>query len=417
MVKRICGINTKDNKYTFSKCQRVIAIFGIIVVTMTNIYASDYIYTNSSKIKDQSSISTIAPPKFAFQSKSQMIMEASTGTVIYANNESEKLLPASVTKVMTLLLTMEAIDSGKIKYTDMVTCSENASKMGGSQIWFKPGEKLTIDDALKAVAVVSANDVSVALGEMLGGTEGNFVNMMNEKAKELGMINTHFMNCHGIDEEDHYTSAKDIAIMSRELITKHPNVLKYTSIWMDNIREGSFGLSNTNKLIRFYDGAVGLKTGSTDKALFNLSSAAKRDGMMLIAVVMTAPSSDIRNDECKQLLDYGFANYKVNKLIDKNSLVEEIDIDKNIETKLKIVTKNDGTILNEKGSKKEYTDKINIDGNIPLPILKGQKVGILEYLDKEGKQKLQIELIADNEIQKSGIKAYMFKAISLYVMI
>lgn len=417
MVKKMCEIRTNEKGSTFSKVQRIMAIFSIIVLTMTNIYASDYIYTNSSKVRAQSSISTIAPPKFDFKSKSQILMEASTGTVIYSKSENEKLLPASVTKIMTLLLTMEAIDAGKIKYTDMVTCSENASKMGGSQIWFKPGEKLTVDDALKAVAVVSANDVSVALSEMLGGTEGNFVNMMNAKAKELGMTNTNFMNCHGIDEDNHYTTAKDIAIMSRELVNKHPNILKYTSIWMDSIRGGSFGLSNTNKLIRFYDGAVGLKTGSTDKALFNLSAVAKRNDMMLIAVVLTAPTSDIRNDECKQLLDYGFANYKVDKLIEKNKVVEEIYINKNVETKLKIVTKDVGNVLNEKGQQIEYTQKININKSIALPISKGQKVGSMEYVDSNGKKQAEIELVADSDMKESGIKAYMLKTISLYVMV
>lgn len=416
MIKECFKIYNKDNKYIFCKFQKIVAILGIIALAMTNIYGNNYMYTSNSKLKDQSSIRTIATPKFNFKSKSQILMEASTGTVIYANNENEKLMPASVTKVMTLLLIMEAIDSGKIKYTDMVTCSENASKMGGSQIWFKPGEQLTVDEALKTVAIVSANDVSIAFAEMIGGTEGNFVNMMNQKAKELGMTNTNFMNSHGIDEDNHYTTAKDIAIMSREIINKHPGILKYTSIWMDSIRNGSFGLSNTNKLIRFYDGAVGLKTGSTSKALFNLSAAAKRNDMMLIAVVMTAPASDIRNDECKQLLDYGFANYKVDKLIDANVLVGEININKNVEAKLKIVTKEQAGILNEKGQNGEYTQKININENISLPIVKGQIVGSMEYLDKDGNKKVEVELIADSDMKKSGVKAYMLKSINLYIM-
>lgn len=416
MIKECFKIYNKDNKYIFCKFQKIVAILGIIALAMTNIYGNNYMYTSNSKLKDQSSIRTIATPKFNFKSKSQILMEASTGTVIYANNENEKLMPASVTKVMTLLLIMEAIDSGKIKYTDMVTCSENASKMGGSQIWFKPGEQLTVDEALKTVAIVSANDVSIAFAEMIGGTEGNFVNMMNQKAKELGMTNTNFMNSHGIDEDNHYTTAKDIAIMSREIINKHPGILKYTSIWMDSIRNGSFGLSNTNKLIRFYDGAVGLKTGSTSKALFNLSAAAKRNDMMLIAVVMTAPASDIRNDECKQLLDYGFANYKVDKLIDANVLVGEININKNVEAKLKIVTKEQAGILNEKGQNGEYTQKININENIPLPIAKGQIVGSMEYLDKDGNKKVEVELIADSDMKKSGVKAYMLKSINMYIM-
>ena len=416
MVKECFKKSLNSRKNIFSRVQKIMIMFIITLLALPSIYGESYLYTNSSKVKDESSISTIAPPKFALKSKAQILMEASTGTVIYANNENEKLLPASVTKIMTLLLTMEAIDAGKIKYTDMVTCSENAASMGGSQIWFKPGEKLTVDDALKAVCVVSANDVSIALGEMIGGTEGNFVNMMNEKAKELGMTNTNFVNTHGIDEAEHYTSAKDIAIMSRELINNHPNILKYTSIWMDTIRGGTFGLSNTNKLIRFYDGAVGLKTGSTDKALFNLSAVAKRDGMMLIAVVMTAPSSDIRNDECKQLLDYGFANYKVDKLAPKNKVMGEIVINKNIEQKLKVITKDEAAILSEKGQSKEYTEKVNIDKKLSLPIVKGQKVGSLVYLNKNGEKKVQVDIIADSSMKESGIKEYILKSLKLYVM-
>lgn len=197
---------------------------------------------------------------------------------------------------------------GKLSYEDKITCSAKASGMGGSQIWFKEGEVLTVDEALKAIAIVSANDTCVAMSEHIGGSEENFVKMMNEKAKELGMENTNFMNCHGIDEENHYSSAKDIAIMSREIITKHPDILKYTSIWMDTLRDGTFGLSSTNKLIRYYEGATGLKTGSTSQALFNLSGTATRNGTTYIAVVMRAPTSDIRLQEIKQLLDFRFCN-------------------------------------------------------------------------------------------------------------
>ena len=193
---------------------------------------------------------------------------------------------------------------GKISYDDKIVCSANASHMGGSQIWFKEGEELTVNDALKAIAVVSANDVCMAVSEHIGGSEQNFVKMMNEKAKELGMKNTSFMNCHGIDTEGHYTTAKDIAIMSRELITKHPDILKYTSIWMDTLRDGTFGLSSTNKLIRYYDGATGLKTGFTSDAGYNLSGTATRNGTTYIAVVMKAPTSEVRLSEIKQLLDY-----------------------------------------------------------------------------------------------------------------
>ena len=266
-----------------------------------------------------SSINTIAAnPQFTFQSEAQVLMEPTTGEILYANNENEKLLPASVTKIMTLLLTMEQIDSGKMAYEDKVKCSAKASHMGGSQIWFKENEELTVDECLKAICVVSANDVTVAMAEKIGGSEENFVKMMNDKALELGMENTCFKNSHGIDEEGHYSTAKDIAIMSRELITKHPDILKYTSIWQDTLRNGEFGLNSTNKLIRFYEGATGLKTGSTSQALFNLSGTATRNGTSFIAVVMRAPSSDIRLQEVKQLLDYGFANYEIKNIFNQD---------------------------------------------------------------------------------------------------
>src|SRR5574344_29278 len=216
----------------------------IFFTLKSNLFCATYTYpTNKNKSVKTSSVSTMAQnPNFTFQSEAQILMEPTTGKILYAHNENEKLLPASVTKVMTLLLTMERIDSGKMTYQDMVICSAKASKMGGSQIWFKEGEKLSVDECLKAICVVSANDVTVAMAEKIGGTEENFVKMMNDKAKQLGMENTCFKNCHGIDEEGHYTTAKYIAIMSRELITKHPDIFKYTAIWQDTLRNGQFGL-------------------------------------------------------------------------------------------------------------------------------------------------------------------------------
>src|SRR5574344_1848863 len=226
----------------------------------------------------------------------------------------------------------------------MVICSAKASKMGGSQIWFKEGEKLSVDECLKAICVVSANDVTVAMAEKIGGTEENFVKMMNDKAKELGMENTCFKNCHGIDEEGHYTTAKDIAIMSRELITKHPDIFKYTSIWQDTLRNGQFGLNSTNKLIRFYEGATGLKTGSTSQALFNLSGTATRNGTSFIAVVMKAPSSAIRLEEVKQLLDFGFSNYEVKNICEKNVIAGSINVNKNINKEFDVKIKDNISI-------------------------------------------------------------------------
>ena len=247
--------------------------------------------------------------ELAVESKSCLLMEKTTGQVLYAVNEHEPLEPASVTKVMTILLTMEAIDSGSLSYDDTVTASAYACSMGGSQIWLKENEQLTVEDMLKAVCVVSANDASVALAEHLAGSAEAFVEQMNQRAAELGMADTHFVNPTGLPAKGHVTSAHDIALMSRELILNHPDIRRFTTIWTDSLRDGAFGLSNTNKLIRFYPGATGLKTGSTDAALYCLSATAERDGMELISVVIGAPTSTQRFEGAKVLLNYGFAAY------------------------------------------------------------------------------------------------------------
>jgi len=244
--------------------------------------------------------------------ESAILMDADSGKVLFEKNADERRYPASVTKVMTLLLVFEALDSGKLKLEDTVTASEYASSMGGSQIFLSPGESMRAEDMIKSVVIASANDAATALAEHLAGSEDSFVSKMNERARELGMSNTNFENVSGLDDtvEDHKTTARDIAIMSRELITNHPKVLEYSGIWMDTVRDGAFGLTNTNRLIRFYNGATGLKTGSTAKAGFCISATAKRGETSLIAVIMGAPSRDARNADAKKLLDFGFANYE-----------------------------------------------------------------------------------------------------------
>lgn len=318
---------------------------------------------------------------------------------------------------MTMLLIMEQIDSGKISYNDKITCSKKASGMGGSQIWFKEGEELTVDEALKAIAVVSANDVCVAFSEYIGGSEDNFVKMMNDKAKALGMENTNFKNCHGIDEEGHYTTAKDIAIMSRELINKHPDILKYTSIWQDTLRNGEFGLNSTNKLIRFYEGATGLKTGSTSQALFNLSGSATRNGTSFIAVVMRAPSSAIRLEEIKQLLDYGFANYEVKKICQKDVLIGDVQVSKCVNKKHRVLVKDDVTILTDKGVKFDTLEKITYNENLKAPMSKGTVVGKIEMFNKQTNEKVgESELVIAEDINKSTFNDYL-KAIFMNYLI
>ncbi len=353
---------------------------------------------------------------FNFASKSQILMEMSTGKVIYENNADEKAYPASVTKIMTILLIMEAIDSGKISYDDKVTCSENAASMGGSQIWFKVGEQISIDEALKSICVVSANDVCVAMAELIGGTEENFVKMMNEKAKELGMTGTNFVNSHGIDDPNHYTTARDIAIMSRELMENHPDIIKYTTIWMDSIRGGEFQLSNTNKLIRYYEGATGLKTGYTSTALYNLSATATKNNLSLVAVVLTAPSSEIRNEEAKQLLNYGFINYETQNICTKGDVIDKISVNKYLGGKVDAVLEDTVNILNEKGKKIEFKQEIMLDKNLKAPLKQGSKVGEIIYKDAEGIEIGRTNIIIKENVQKSGILDYIKKALRIYSM-
>ena len=379
-------------------------VYGIELPTFADV-TSTY-KTAESSIVNEKAVATTAPV-FSFQSASQILMEVSTGEILYANKENEKLLPASVTKVMTLLLTMEAIDEGRLNYSDKITCTSNASSMGGSQIWFKEGEQLTVEEALKCICIVSANDVSVAMAEHIAGSEENFVNLMNEKAKVLGMVNTHFMNAHGIDEENHYSTAKDIAIMSRELIQKHPDILKYTSIWTDSIRNGSFNLSNTNKLLTSYEGALGLKTGSTSQALYNLSALAKRDSMMLIAVVMKAPTSKIRQEEVSQLLNYGFSNYQIKQLANKGDIKGKVSINKNITEEVNVIVKDNINMLNKKGADVQYTENVILDESRMVPIKKGDSLGKVEFLNKEGKCIKEVELVSDKDINKSSFWEYM----------
>jgi len=259
-----------------------------------------------------------------------VLIEQSTGTVLYEHNMHEQLRPASVTKVMTILLIMEALNNGTLSLTDQIPCSENASSMGGSQIWLDTTETLSVDEMLKAICVVSANDCCVAMAEYLAGSEELFVEQMNSKAKELGMNDTCFKNCHGIDEDGHVTSAYDIALMSKELLSKYPDITKYTTIYMDTLRNGESSLVNTNKLVRNYSGATGLKTGSTSLALFNLSASATRDGLSLIAVIMRGETSKIRFSEATKLLDYGFSNFEFAKYSNKGDVAKNVNINKGI---------------------------------------------------------------------------------------
>ena len=311
--------------------------------------------------------------------KSAVLMDVDTGTVLYESNPHEALPPASVTKVMTMLLIMEAVDSGKITYSDTVTTSEAAAAKGGSQIFLKVGEQMTVSDMLKSIAVSSANDCACAMAEHIAGSETAFVELMNRRAQELGMQDTHFVNCTGLDDapeaQSHKTSAYDIALMSRELLAKHPDITRYTTIWMDTVRDGAFGLSNTNKLIRFYNGATGLKTGFTSGAGYCLSASAKRDSMELIAVVMGCESSKIRAAACKSMLDYGFANFAVvNPELSEQSSVP-VKLGKNSAVSLR--PESDNGILIEKNRKNDLTVRVTLPELVSAPVQQGQRLGTM----------------------------------------
>ncbi len=329
-------------------------------------------------------------------------MEQSTGTILYEHNSHEKLRPASVTKVMTLLLIMEALDNGIISLDDNVSCSEEASSMGGSQIWLDPSETLTVNEMLKAICVVSANDCCVAMAEHLSGSQELFVEQMNKRAKELGMNDTTFKNCHGLDEDGHVTSAHDIAIMSRELMVNHPSITNYTTIWMDSLRNGESELVNTNKLLRNYEGCTGLKTGSTSTALFNLSATATRNDLSLIAVVMRADTSSIRFAEAKTLLDYGFSNFEYLKYSNKGDLAKEILVNKGTLNSLEIVFESDAGSLIPKGQSANIVTTVSLPEILEAPVYKGDIVGKVVFsLNDEVLG--SVNLVANDTVKKLNL--------------
>ena len=336
-----------------------------------------------------------------YNARSYILMEASTGLVVLEENADEALPPASVTKIMTLLLVMEAVAEGRIGWDDMVQTSEYAASMGGSQVFLEPGEQMSVSEMVKCVVVSSANDAAVALAEAVSGSEEAFVKRMNERASELGMKNTTFLNTNGLDDDadGHVTSARDIAIMSRELITKHPQILDYSSIWMDTIRGGAFGLTNTNRLIRFYNGANGLKTGSTSKAKFCISATAKRDGMQLIAVVMASPSRDDRNETAKKLLDYGFANYEIADLTLKEPL-EGMRVLGGVADTVPL-TVGESSLVLEKGQAAKLTHEIYLPENISAPISRGDTVGKIDFLI-DGEIISTVPITASENVEKIG---------------
>lgn len=344
----------------------------------------------------------VPAPTFEISAPAAVLMEASTGKILYDKSADEKRPIASVTKVMTLLLTMEAIDAGKITLEDMLSCSEHAAGMGGSQIYLEPGEQMSLNDLLKCVVVSSANDGATMIAEYIAGSEDGFVALMNQRAAELGMNNTHFVDCSGLtDSDDHYSCARDVAIMSQQLIS-HEKIFDYTTIWMDEVRGGEFGLANTNKLLKTYDGINGLKTGSTSKAFYCLSATAKRDDMQLIAVVLGAPTSKERFADATTILDYGFANYEIAHTADTAAEIAPVPVIRGDEAEITPEISGGDTLLVPKGGKSAMVAEVRLQPDVEAPVEKGQVLGQIRYT-LNGGVVATIDLTAPKAIEKLTI--------------
>ncbi len=338
--------------------------------------ATEY-FSEDLFVDDTQAVSTSTVEFSSVAAKGAILMEASTGRVLFEQNADEAMSPASVTKIMSLLLVMEAIDAGKFTLDSKITASEHACSMGGSQIWLEPGEEMTVDDLLKATCVASANDATVALGEAVAGSEASFVALMNQRAKELGMENTNFVNCTGLDATGHVISARDIAIMSRQLL-QHDLIKNYTTIWMDTLRDGQSELVNTNKLVRFYSGATGLKTGTTSTAGYCLSASAERDGMELIAVVLSAASSKERFAIARQMLDYGFANYAVTTPAVDSAQLQPLSVSGGVLPQVSLTTE-PISLLTAIGDATKLEAQYQLAGQLEAPVAAGQSVGEIVY--------------------------------------
>ena len=376
----------KKGRFTMKKSFRLFLFFAISIGTILNLIMPVF-----GETKDN--------VPFEVDAKSAILMESATGTVLYSKNADEPLPPASVTKVMTLLLVMEAIDSGTVGIDEEISVSEYAASMGGSQVYLEPGETMTAGELIKCVAVASANDAAVALAEAVAGSETSFVALMNERAAQLGLKNTHFENVTGLDDDttDHRTSAYDIAVMSRELM-RHEKIFDYSKLWMDTIRNGQFGLTNTNRLIRFYRGATGLKTGSTSKAGFCISATAERDGMHLIAVIMGSPTRDVRNEAAKTLLDWGFATYSLYK--NEGGTVSDIPV-KGGKTDKVGVASSPLVMLMPKSKSGTMNTEYIIDESVAAPVRKGDKVGTVRYLSNS-ETLMTADLFASEDVERVG---------------
>ena len=354
------------------------------------IVANTVLFVGAATVSSECDISDIAVPidntitdaaigtQLDIKAKSAILMEVNTGEILYEMNSDEQLPPASITKIMSLLLVMEAIDHGEMSVEDVIAASEHACSMGGSQIWLEPGESMTVDDLLKAAVIASANDATVALGEQIAGSEEAFVAMMNARATQLGMTNTNFINATGLDAEGHKSTAHDVAIMSAELI-KHDLIKNYSTVWMDSLRDGQSELVNTNKLVRFYEGTTGLKTGTTSGAGYCLSATAERNGLELVAVIMSGDTSQDRFNGAKKLLDYGFANYAYSDIVPELDDAISIDVNGGVLPQVKIEAKNNFNLLLKKSQASGVTQKLNLPKNVSAPVKKGDVLGTVDF--------------------------------------
>ncbi len=371
--------------------KRIILIFLVLFFSLNSVVSADEIYVPSN---------------------AAILIERSTGQILYEKNSEERLPMASVTKTMTMLLAIEAVDSGKITMDDIVTVSENGSSMTGSRVYLSTNEKISVSDLLKSIAVSSGNDAAVTMAEYVAGNEESFVALMNKRAEELGLENTHFVNCCGLDAEGHYSSAHDLAAISDELL-KHDSIRPFLVIWMDSIRDGTFTLSNTNKLVRYYDGCTGVKTGFTSQAMYCLSASALRDDMELIAVILGGPNSKQRFADASALLNYGFANYKIEKFASEGDNFGTVNIEKGTTETVSAICEKDFSYLSSKSESSEITNKIKLNKNVCAPVKKGDKIGSIIYF-ANGNKIGTVNLVSDTDVSKCGLLKTMNKLLKIW---
>jgi D-alanyl-D-alanine carboxypeptidase (penicillin-binding protein 5/6) len=394
----------------------------LLYLLFPNIINAQSKNTSTEKEGEAVTVTATVDSQLNLSSPSAVLIEGSTGTIIFEKDKDERLKPASITKIMTLLLIFEALDAGKIKLSDEVSVSEYAASMGGSQVYLEPYEIQTVETMIKCISIASANDASVAMAELVNGSEEEFVAKMNERAKELGMNNTNFVNCCGLDTDNHYSSAYDVALMSRELITNHPEISKYSTVWMDTIihttkkGQSEFGLTNTNKMVKFYQGITGLKTGSTSLAKYCLSATARKNDMDLIAVILAAPDTKTRFMEASKLLNYGFANYSIYKDNNTDIVLTPVKVKKGVQDTVQGKTNGEFSYLCAKGQTPEDIRKeVIMNEEISAPVVQDDKIGEITYYLNDSKIG-SIDIIAAEAIGKANYKDCFVKVLKRYFL-